>query len=56
MKNEKPRGYVKPEIRTLRAGDIVESLGPVAAGSSLSPSASGSSCGISDQLLGKDDC
>jgi hypothetical protein len=36
--------YVAPQVRTLRASEVVEALGPVSAGSGLTSSGSDDGC------------
>jgi hypothetical protein len=48
--------YVKPEVRTMEASEILESLGPVSAGSDLQASQGGSECTLADYMLGTPGC
>jgi len=48
------QGYTKPEIRTVGAGEILEVLGPVSAGSWTD--GSDSECTLAYYMLGKPGC
>jgi hypothetical protein len=48
--------YVTPQVRVMKATEILETLGPVSAGSEAKLSPSGHDCSFADALLGTDGC